>query len=182
MVDATTAANVFQSVSARPGGFCFTPSTGELWQIATLQIDGVRVRHGSFLGYRPRRWWGQADHRSGVVPTSGKQTSGEQDGARPCSKPKQTTTHAVSIGIGRRSLKPCKRPIRMHRLTNCLDGRGSMCYHSSMLRWTGWGWQVVVWVSLGASGWVTRQFGVVPGLVFLVVCVIATHVAYRASR
>ena len=111
MVDARTAANVFQVISPRPGGFCFVPSAGELWQIATLQIDGVRVRYCSCLGYRLRRWWGQTDHRGRGVPTSGKQTSGEQDGAQPCSKPKQTTAHAVSIGIGRRSLKPCKRPI-----------------------------------------------------------------------
>jgi hypothetical protein len=51
-----------------------------------------------------------------------------------------------------------------------------------MLRWAGWGWQMVAWVTLGASGWVTHQFGVVPGLVFLVVCAIAAQVAYRASR
>ncbi len=57
-----------------------------------------------------------------------------------------------------------------------------MCYHLPMLRWAGWGWQVVAWVIVGASGWVTHQFGVVSGLVFLVVCAIAAQVAYRASR
>ncbi len=57
-----------------------------------------------------------------------------------------------------------------------------MCYQSPMLRWAGWGWHVVAWVIVGASGWVTHQFGVVPGLVFLVVCAIAAQVVYRASR
>jgi hypothetical protein len=51
-----------------------------------------------------------------------------------------------------------------------------------MLRWTGWRWQVVAWVILGAGGWVTHQFGGVPGLVFLAVCAIAAYVAERASR
>lgn len=51
-----------------------------------------------------------------------------------------------------------------------------------MLRWTGWGWQVVAWVIVGADDWTERQFGLVPGLVALIVCVIAAHLAYRASR
>lgn len=51
-----------------------------------------------------------------------------------------------------------------------------------MLRWTGWGWQVVAWVILGAGAWTERQFGLVPGLVLLIVCAIVAEVAYRASR
>jgi hypothetical protein len=51
-----------------------------------------------------------------------------------------------------------------------------------MLRWTGWRWQVAAWVIVGAVGWTARQFGLVPGLVLLIVCAIVVHVAYRASR
>lgn len=70
--------------------------------------------------------------------------------------------------------------------TNAADGVGGRASKCAiivpMLRWTGWRWQVVAWVILGAGAWVTHQFGVVPGLVFLAVCAIAAYVAERASR
>jgi hypothetical protein len=51
-----------------------------------------------------------------------------------------------------------------------------------MLRWAGWGWQIVAWVIVGAGAWTVHHFGLVPGLVLLIVCAIAAHLVYRASQ
>jgi hypothetical protein len=51
-----------------------------------------------------------------------------------------------------------------------------------MLRWAGWRWQLVGLAILGAARWTERQFGLVPGLVLLIVCAIVAHLAYRASQ
>lgn len=105
--DGTATTDLFERQSARLRSLGFVPIAREPRDIASLQIQLMRIRYGLCLRNRPRRS-GPVDRRDGIS-TSDKQTRHEQH-ETPCGmKPKPAAYHAVTIGIDTPFAKACGR-------------------------------------------------------------------------